>query len=85
MMDTYIDIDGNKGENTKGKDQFAFGIPKTASAATIGRIDGNFGSYSWEEDLNTREKALNKCKQEKQYCAKLLEYDNWEFKDDYPY
>ena len=41
MMDTYIDIDGNKGENTKGKDQFAFGIPKTASAATMGRIDGN--------------------------------------------
>lgn len=85
MMDTYIDIDGNKGENTKGKDQFAFGIPKTASAATIGRIDGNFGSYSWDEDLNTRAEALNKCKQDTHYCAKLLEYDNWEFKDDYPY
>ena len=85
LMDTYIDIDGNKGENAIGKDQFVFGIPKTASDSTIGRIDGNFGSYSWGEDLNTREKALNKCKQDQHYCSKLLEYDNWEFKDDYPY
>lgn len=33
----------------------------------------------------SRQARLNQCKLIPNYCTGLLEYDNWEFKDDYPY
>ena len=41
-----------------------------------------FGCYI--ESL-TREEALEKCAAEAPQCSCLLEFDNWEFKEDYPY
>jgi len=37
------------------------------------------------QQQTTREKALAACTEYGKYCSCLLEFDNWEFKDDYPY
>lgn len=45
-------------------------------------VDGTMPIYNWD---GTREFLLNKCASNaKGYCSKLIEYDEWEIKDDYP-
>ena len=46
----------------------------------------SFGCYDdWSKKQTTREKALAACTTSSAYCTCLLEFDNWEFKEDYPY
>lgn len=45
-------------------------------------VSGTMPEYNWD---GTREFLLNKCASNaKGYCSKLIEYDEWEIKDDYP-
>ena len=73
----YYDLNGEKKPNVKGRDMYDF---------LICRINSKFGP-NFESDLrvNSRESALQYCKENAEYCSALLFYDGWEFKDDYPY
>ena len=70
-----------------GKSGFAFLIcPAPAWRITYyGDKKTVFGSYAWPSRPATREEALARCQEKSYNCSSLLEYDNWEFKDDYPY
>ena len=82
-VDISIDINGEKKPNQKGIDQFIFLLCKRGEERIPDRC---FTSYSYKNrSFNTREKRLEGCKSNPYYCSGLLEWDNWEFKDDYPY
>ncbi len=85
-MDYRIDVNGIKGPNEYGKDRFHF-------IHCINHPWGNSNycypsgkvSYCPYYASKTREQLLDLCAENGIYCAALLEKDNWEFKDDYPY
>lgn len=87
-IDLNFDINGEKLPNEIGKDIFLFFIAtnKSYKKETESEIYRN-KSFApvYMPNFNTREKALNSCKQSAHYCSSLLQYDNWEFKKDYPY
>ena len=80
---TY-DINGMyNNPNTDGRDRFTFlycpyGLDAYWSSSYYG-VRPVLGKNE------TREKALEKCKNEAWTCSGLLAIDSWEFKDDYPY
>lgn len=81
-MDCRFDINGDKGPNEKGRDQFLF----LACDKTITEWCPNKGWCTYRKETNiSREAAMENCKKEPSYCSYLLELDNWEFKKDYPY
>lgn len=81
-IDVIYDTNGDQKPNMSAIDRFTFLIcGKNSSEWINGR---NFGPYSSTTN-KTRELKLNACKRERRYCSGLLEYDNWEFKKDYPY
>lgn len=86
-LDISFDYNGTKLPNTFGKDKFTFTL--CTSEATIqgyyGQASANpFQTYT-PVALNTREKALEKCKTNPYTCSALLKFDNWEFAKDYPH
>ena len=87
-FDINFDINGEKKPNVKGKDIFVFLICFDNSQRKVlcGNEKSAFCSYGVGV-VNTREKALELCKNEinHNYCSRLLEMDNWEFKKDYPF
>ena len=81
-VDMSIDINGERKPNQKGYDQFIFLLCKKEYAHS----NKCFTSYTKNAvKLDTREKLLEQCKTNSYYCSGLLEWDGWEFKDDYPY
>ena len=46
-----------------------------------------FGTYggSVNSATSTRDDQVAKCQESAAFCTKLLETDQWEFKNDYPY
>lgn len=36
------------------------------------------------DETKDRNWLIEQCKSKKGYCTKLIEYDGWEIKDDYP-
>ena len=90
-IDINFDVNGDRKPNEFGRDQFKFVI------ATPLTFTGDEGSRVWELHQNrsfgvgwlpaykTREKALSACKADPEICSTLLIYDDFEFKDDYPY
>ena len=87
-VDLLFDVNGDKKPNELGRDQFKFLIatPLTFANGNLWELYTNqsFG-VGWLPARNTREKALDGCKTDRNLCATLLQYDNFEFKDDYPY
>lgn len=87
-IDLNFDINGERLPNEKGKDIFLFFIAtnKSYKKTTEHELYRN-KSFApvYMPVYNTREKAFNACKQSTSYCSSLLQYDNWEFKADYPY
>lgn len=87
-FDINFDVNGEKKPNIKGKDIFVFLI--CFDNSNRNRMCGNektaFCSYDAGR-VKTREVALERCKNEgnHNYCSRLLEMDNWEFKKDYPF
>ncbi len=84
-MDFYFDVNGNSKPNEFGRDKFVFLMCFTKSKRLYyyGSENKSFGPYG--ENTKTREEALNRCKNNAFQCTPLLMFDNWEFKDDYPY
>ncbi len=84
-MDVIFDSNGNKLPNTFAKDQFTFYFC-FAENEKLNRCGSSKKTFCTAKNgVLTRDEALNKCKRIPYYCTGLLEYDNWEFKDDYPY
>jgi len=80
-MDILYDINGYAKPNSYGRDQFKF-LYCPDDVWCDGK--GGFCTYR-DSTTTTRQKRLEACKQDAQYCSSLLEWDNWEFKSDYPY
>ena len=77
--DIYIvtDINGKKAPNTLGKDIFV-----------MSTMDNQFGFYRYKGLESNREwllKACSKGSKENRHCGRLIQYDGWEIKDDYPW
>ncbi len=84
-----VDINGNKSPNKMGRDLFVFSI-----------VNNQFQTYDQYKDWSWSRKALmaengtsGQCNPNAQggilgpgcYCSKLIEYDGWEIKKDYPW
>jgi hypothetical protein len=72
-----------KKPNVSGKDRFVF-LSCPAAAESVWCAGKDWCTYR-PTGANTREALMSRCKSSGSYCSALLEYDNWEFKDDYPY
>ena len=90
-IDINFDVNGDRKPNAYGRDQFKFLIatPLTFTGEEGSRVwefhpNRSFG-VGWLPAFDTREKAFAKCKSDAMYCSTLLIYDDFEFKDDYPY
>ena len=83
-LDVAFDANGEKGPNITGRDQTVFAMCFPISGDWIYRMNPGFQPY-FRFTMSTREQALQQCKSTGAYCSTLLFYDNWEFKDDYPY
>lgn len=81
-IDISYDVNGKKAPNKYGYDKFPFGI-----CVNNNIIGGkNFGALFYKHSFcPNRKQALEQCKLHPFYCAALLQFDNWEFKSDYPY
>ena len=73
-IDIVFDANAGKKPNLLGYDRFTFLLCPTNKHPLT--------AYS---TTLTREQAKEKCKTLPQYCSTVLQYDNWEFKEDYPY
>lgn len=83
-IDFFFDINGDKSPNEEGRDIFRFlACPATVPNLCNGK--GGWCSYYTKSSKTSRETRLTNCKNKGMYCSGLLEYDNWEFKSDYPY
>ena len=83
-IDMRIDVNGNKQPNKSGYDQFIFVLCKEPTSKEACGGNKHFCTY-FPMRVPTREEALARCKEETHYCSVLLQYDNWEFKEDYPF
>ena len=86
-IDVQFDINGDSNPNKAGSDVFFFLIclDDGRRLQFCGNKNKAFCSYGFKYNQEGREKLLEKCKNNAAYCSSLLEYDNWEFKKDYPY
>ncbi len=87
-IDMQYDVNGERKPNVRGRDIFTFLLclpPHNATfhVLTNGKI---FGAFD-ERFATSREEAKRLCVSGSTpaYCTNLLQFDNWEFKDDYPY
>ena len=77
----YFDTNGDKKPNTMGKDQFNFML---CSESVPGWADHKHWS-SYYIGGTSRSSRREYCINNARFCSGLLQYDNWEFKEDYPY
>ena len=83
-FDMYFDANGAKKPNVYGKDRFIFYFCYITGESYFGK--NRFFGPAYPGNLTTRAEALEKCKSAPSYCAYLLyKFDNWEFKEDYPW
>ena len=82
-IDLRYDINGTSNPNIIGRDIFTFVFCFPATDPNNPKVIG-FHSYD-KFSCKTRQTALEKCKTNINYCSTLLQYDNWEFKDDYKF
>ena len=84
-----FDINGDKGPNEGGKDNFNFLICSDDNYKQIflwRNFTSNFVPYcGGANNCRTRTAAKAKCKADASTCTGLLVIDGWEFKSDYPY
>ncbi len=82
------DVNGDNKPNQSGVDRFGFNICERRDQRVM--YFGNFGEKmiigpQMFSPINSREDAFNYCKNSKMCTPLLMLYDNWEFKDDYPW
>lgn len=87
-IDIRFDINGDRKPNEYGKDRFIFFIATGESHSKTEEHElfrnMSFGA-AYLPIYNTREKALKACKDNSYRCSAILQYDDFEFKEDYPY
>lgn len=85
-IDVIFDANGNVPPNTSGRDQyrFLFCFDNKKQIEHCGKENKVFCTYGLN-NTNLRETILNKCKNSSAYCSRLLQFDGWEYKKDYPY
>lgn len=81
-IDITFDTNGNKRLNKLGSDKFVFVIcGKNIKAA----VSGHFSAYCPKATkCSSRAQAIQSCEEDANYCAGILQLDNWEIKNDYP-
>ncbi len=87
-FDMIFDSNGDKKPNKSGKDQFRFYLCNTSGQLVFGNKFKTFGPAAMGgiTSYTDRNTALAKCKNNADVCSVLLQkFDNWEFKDDYPW
>ena len=75
FLHILVDTNGVKKPNVFGKDVFTFVLA----------LNGRKPLKSWGCGATTRGTALKCCKNDSSMCTGLLEFDDWEFKKDYPW
>lgn len=87
-LDVHYDTNGDKGPNAYGYDRYLFLYCFTDHARTVwfGNPDIFFGTYSGglSNQGASRDAMIQKCNQERIWCSRLLQNDQWEYKSDYP-
>ena len=81
-----FDTNADKSPNKLGSDRFGFNFchKKAEQTRYLGK-NINFGPFGLN-DVNSRKEALSLCEKSPANCGTLLiKYDNYEFKDDYPW
>jgi prepilin-type N-terminal cleavage/methylation domain-containing protein len=88
-LDVIYDLNGDKKPNIEGYDRhrFLFCFTDANRISWFNNKDIFFGTYGGgiNSKTTTRATMLNKCKSSRPYCTRLIQNDQWEFKDDYPY
>lgn len=88
-QDVSYDVNGDKSPNRYGYDKFRFLFCFTDANRETYFGDKNvfFGTYGYGlvARATTRQAMIDKCKSTPVYCSRLLQVDNWEFKQDYPF
>lgn len=81
-MDMHFDVNGDRKPNQFGYDIFVF----LACDKTITEWCSHKGWCTYYKPAmdQSREARKRQCKSLPYYCSALLEYDLWEFKEDYP-
>lgn len=88
-VDLVYDVNADRGPNQLGFDRYIFLY--CFSDYTRNEHFGNknifFGTYGATLSGSglSRDKMVEKCSSSPQYCTKLLQNDQWEFKGDYPH
>ncbi len=86
-VDIDYDVNGLKSPNEAGRDIYKFVFCSNAEDSisnTFSKKENqNFSVYC--SGITNRDQALRACSKESYRCPCLLQYDNFEFKDDYPY
>lgn len=82
-IDFIFDYNGDKYPNKEGRDRYRFVICPAGYQFNANK-NLSFSVYA-QAASTTRTQRLSNCKSDPRYCVGLLEYDNWEFKSDYPY
>lgn len=87
-LDVTYDVNGNLPPQKQGYDRhrFLFCFDNTNRETWFGNKDIFFGVYGAGQitENTSRETMINRCKENAAYCTRLLQNDQWEFKDDYP-
>ena len=79
----YVDINGDKKPNISGRDIFTLSF-----ASTTNKI--NFAGVGHARNYLLSSNSRNVCSKtggsySGDYCGAVIQYDNWEIKDDYPW
>ena len=85
-QDVIYDVNGDKKPNTSGKDQFRFlyCFDDANRISWFGNAEVFFGTYGSGMHSMSRSQMVSHCRNNREYCSKLLQNDQWEFKNDYP-
>ena len=85
-MTFYMDIDGPKGKNIIGKDIFVAELPFAHKTKFMMHEYWELtGDNMIKLGAQNRTELLQRCKDKPEYCGRLIQFDGWEIKDDYPW
>ena len=98
-LDVIFDVNGDKRPNSVGRDKqyFLYCFDAASRQSHFGNSDIFFGTYGGglHGEGTSRKQALDACSgsatcpsaggANPACCSRLLQLDQWEFKDDYPY
>jgi len=84
-LDIHYYINGDRGAKVYGKDLFNFAICPEGRHEIGGHAFGALRYMDPNMPATTREEARVLCQKKAETCGALLQFDNWEFKSDYPY